>query len=260
MKNKVVILSLISFLSLNLYSNNINYVIPITSPKINKINISLKYKQHMYDLIVLNKELELLFNNDDFKSTSNTLEMDMKLKNNHAYYTTDYIENLLKVLNGIDPYNDFHILNNQGYIREVKDDFNKNYKMYLNNINNNLIDNSLEYRYKRIQENLDILSNNLKDGKDVREPSKNIYEDLIYTIQQVISDAIELKKYGLLQTFNRNDDYKYKIPTNWGQYGTTIIDILNFVLNGSHKNGFWGIKDYYKKELLDKENSKLIID
>jgi hypothetical protein len=271
MKNNLLKLGLISLLSLNLFGNSINinnsfnYVIPITPPKMNKVNISLKYEQYLYDLEMLDKEIKLLLNNRDFKFASHNLEMNMKLENKkfarNAYYTTDFLKNLLKVLEGVDPYNDFHILDNQGYIKKVKDDFNRDYKMYLKdiNINNNLIDNSLNYRLKRIKENLNVLSNNLKNGNDISAPLKNIYEDLIYSLEQVLDESIELRKYGIIKPFTRNNDYEYKMPTNWAQPGATIIGMLNFILNGSHKSGYWGIKDYYKKELLEKENSKLVI-
>jgi hypothetical protein len=247
MKNNLLKLGvLISILSLNyLYSNNINYVIPIQSYKQQQINKSLLLQQYIYDLKKLNEILKNLYNNDNFKFASQTAELE--IKNIKSYYSYDYIENLIKVLNGVDPYDDYHILNNQGYIKYIEDIYTDNYKMYENNKLNNLISTNLDYIKKDITHNLQLLSINLKKEDDIKPYLKNIFNDLIISLEEIKKETIQLKKSNIIKPFNKIIDYKYKMPTNWAQYRSTLIDILNFILNGAHKKSYLGIKDYYHK-------------
>jgi hypothetical protein len=164
MKNKLIYLGLFCSLSLNLHAldnnRNIEFVVPITPPKIKQIDTVLLLKQYIYDLKELNEILKVLYNNRNFKFASETAEL--RIKNSKSYYTVEYIENLLKVLNGVDPYNDFHILTGEGYIKYIEDIYGENYKMYENKRLNDLIIRDFSFRKKDIKENLKLLSLNLK--------------------------------------------------------------------------------------------------
>ena len=219
----IVVLSLT-----NLYSDDISYTTQIKSTKQNKINQALLLKQYLYDLKTLNEILQKLYNNKSFGFASNTAEMSVK---NNSLYSYDYISNLLHILKGYVPY--------------INDLYNDNYKMYLINIPNNLSKN-FDYIKNDIDKNLLKLSKNLKDEKNIRPILKQIFYDLILSLNEVNNETIQLKKLNIIKPFNEYIDKKYDLPTNWCQLDgkTTLADILNFILNGDKK--YRGIKYYYK--------------
>jgi hypothetical protein len=239
--------SLLFFFTINLYAKNINnnYIIPITPPKQQKVNICLLVRQYVYDLKKFNSILKKLYHDNNFRFVSQTAEL--KIKNTKSYYTVDYIENLLKVLNGVDPYDDFHILKNQGYIRYISDIYSDNYKMYEAKCPQSLINNNFDYIEKVINQNLKLLSKNFAEEKDLKPYLRNIFYYLIYVTKQIDEETLQLIKLGVIKPFDKYIDYKYNMPSNWAQYGATFTDILNFMLYGFHSKGYLGIEDYFNK-------------
>jgi hypothetical protein len=232
---------------------NIQYQIPIQVPKQQQINKAFLLKQYIYDLKRLNKILWVLYSDEDFREASSTAELG--IKNTKSYYTTGYIKNLIKVLNGVDPYNDYNILKNEGYIRYVQDLYNDNYKMYLANYPAPITKN-FDFIKENIMRNLEILDRQYEAQKNIKPALKNIFNQLIIALEEVYNETVKLVNLGVIKPFNKEIDYKYKMPNNWAQYNTTFAGMLNFILNGS--GDYLGIKDYYHK-IYENDNEGLII-
>ena len=254
-------LSLIAFLSSNLYANNINvvYSLSMQPQKNNEVQKALSLKQYLNDLEQLNIILNALYHNKSFKSASESAEL--AVKNSQSYYSYDFIENLLKILNGVDDRDDSIILHNSGYIAYIKNIYKNDYEMYLNNIPvNSLLNNNLKYLVKDINKNLKLLNNDLKNEKNIRPLLKQIFHDLIVALNNVNNETLQLKKMKILKVFTKYVDKKYHMPPNWAQTDgkTTLSDIVNFMLNGYKKGSYYGIKFYFDRLYLNNDRPLVI--
>ena len=243
------------------------YTIPIQKEKSIQIQKAVKVYQYLYDLKRLNEILKELYFNSSFKKASESAEL--AVKNTNSRYSIEYIEALLKVLNGIDPYNDSHIgyydSNKNiggGYIKDIEDKFNQNYQMYLENYPvNEVINKNFDVIKRKITYNLKKLEINLKNEKNIRPYLKNIFQNLIIALNEIMNETNELKNLGVLKPFTILEDEKYLIPKNWAQSDgkTTLAEIINFILNGDRRYKFYGIRYYYKKVYKDDTKPLVIV-
>ena len=211
------------------------YTIPLQKEKSLQIQKATKLYQYIYDLKKLNETLQMLYQNAKFKNITETAEL--SVKNIDSKYSYEYIEVLLKVLNGED--------GRSGYIRFIEDKFYK-YKSYLINFpKNELITKNFDIYKQNIENSL----KNLDYNKNVRPILKIIFENLIFALEEISKESDELKKLGVIKPFTNEDDERYSMPKNWAQTdGNTIFsDIVNFILKGDKKYNFYGLNYYYDK-------------
>jgi len=251
------ILKILLFFTLSFASTI--YTIPIQKEKSPQIQKAVKLYQYQYDLKQLNDILKILYFDNNFKESSETAELNVK--NIKSKYSFEYIKSLLKILNGINPYDDRIIgyYNSQtdiggGYIKDIKDKFNENYQMYLGNYPiNEVINKNFNIIKNNIIYNLQKLKINLKKEKNIRPYLKKIFQNLIIALDEIQNETNELKKLGVIKVFTNQEDKKYLIPKNWAQTdgNTTLANIINFILNGNRRYNFYGIKYYYNKVYQD---------
>jgi hypothetical protein len=252
---KLLLIFLSSIFFTNLYSfNNIEYEIQIQPQKQQQINKAVLLKQYLYDLKKLNEILWLLYSDKSFRYVSHTAELE--IKNSKSYYTTEYIKNLIRVLDGVDPYNDFNILN-KGYMKYIEDIYNDNYKMYLTNYPA-VITKNFDVIENTIKENLVLLNKQYKAQKNVKPALRNIFNELLIALSEVYEETAKLVNLKVIKPFDKRIDYKYKMPNNWAQYNTTLAGMLNFIINGSEKYNYLGIKDYYNQVYKDDTQGLII--
>jgi hypothetical protein len=249
-----IMMLLFGFMSNVLAFQDLNYEIQIKPMKQQQINKAVLLKQYLYDLKKLEEILWLLYSDKSFRYASHTAEL--KIKNSKSYYTTEFIKNLIRVLDGVDPYNDFNILN-KGYIKYIEDIYNDDYKMYLTNYPAVITKNFDEIE-NTIKENLEILDRQYEAQKNIKPALRNIFNQLIIALQEVYDETVELVNLGVIEPFNKRIDYKYSMPNNWAQYNTTLAGMLNFILNGSKKYHYLGIKDYYNQVYKDDTQGLII--
>jgi len=255
-------LFMILFLTLNA---SIIYTIPLQKEKTIKIKKAIQLYQYNHDLNVLNKILFMLYKNQTFKEASETAEFN--IKNNNSLYTYEFIENLLTILNGINPTNSktigYYNKNRNiggGYLKYIKDKL-KNYIPYIANYPvNPLITKNFDYLEKEVKKELNILNNHFNNSQNVKSELKIIIKDLIIMLSEVKIETNKLKEMNIIKPFNNYDITKYLMPKNWAQTDgkTTLSDILNFIINGDKKYHLYGIKDYYNK-IYNNDLNKLII-
>ena len=234
------------------FAQNLNYSVILSKSKSAQIHKSESLYQYLYDLEKLNEILKLL-DNPTFKEITNTAEMNIKTDN--SPYTFEYIRDLLKVLNGVNPEDDsiigYYDKKNDiggGYIKYIKDKFNNNYIFYLTNIPyKSLIVKNFDGFEKRIKTNLNILKKNYEEEKNLKVALKKIYVYLILSLSEIEKETKELRKENIIKPFNDYIDTKYALPRNLAQTRATLYDIINFVLNGDKKYNILGIRDYYEK-------------
>jgi len=230
------------------------YTIPIQKEKSLQIQQAVKIYQYLYDLKKLNEILKKLYFSNGFKKASESAEL--AIKNPKSKYSYEDIEILLKILNGVNPYNDsigsydFEKNIGGGYIKDIKDKFNEKYKMYLDNYPlSEVINKNFNVIEKNINYNLQQLNINLKREKNIRPFIKNIFQNLIIALNEIMNETNKLKNLGILKPFTIGEDKKYLMPNNWAQTdgNTTLADIINFILNGSKKYNFYGVKYFYDR-------------
>jgi len=210
-----------------------NYLVPVQKEKSLQIQKAIKLYQYLYDLKKLDEILQLLYKNKKFKNLSETAEL--SIKNINSRYSYEYIEALIKILNGKN--------GKSGYIRYIEDKLYR-YRAYLINYpKDEVISKNFDFYEKNIQNELDKLNYN----RNIRPVLRVIFENLIFVLEEVAQETIELKKLGIINPFTNKDDEKYLIPKNWAQPDgkTTLANIINFILNGDKKYGFYGINFYY---------------
>jgi len=209
------------------------YTIPIQKEKSIQIQKAVKLYQYIYDLKKLNEILEMLYNNKKFKELSETAEL--SVKNINSKYSYEYIKALLRILNGES--------GKRGYIKYIEDKFYR-YQGYLRDYpKNEVLTKNFDFYEKNIQQEL----NKLNYNKNIRPVLKTIFENLIFALEDISQETMELKTSGIIKPFSSEDDEKYLMPKNWAQTDgkTTLDDIINFILNG--EGDFYGIKFYYDK-------------
>jgi len=243
------------------------YTIPIQKEKSIQIQKAIDVYQYQYDLKKLNDILKMLYFDDDFKEASETAEL--SVKNSKSKYSVEYIEALLKVLNGVNPNNESVIGYYDsseniggGYIKDIEDKFNENYKMYLGNYPvNDAINKNFDSIKNNIAYNLQKLKINLKKEKNIRPYLRGIFQNLIIALEEIENETNQLKKSGVIKVFTNQEDNKYLMPKNWAQTDgdTTLADIINFIINGSKRYNFYGIKYYYDKIYQDDTKPFVII-
>jgi len=234
------------------------YTIPIQKEKSLQIQKAVKVYQYLYDLKKLNEILKKLYFSNDFKKASETAEL--SVKNPKSKYSYEDIEVLLKILNGVNPYNDsigFYDSEKNiggGYIKDIEDKFDEKYQMYLDDYPlSEVINKNFNVIEKNINYNLQRLNINLKREKNIRPFIKNIFQNLIIALNEIINETNELKNLGVLKPFTISEDEKYLMPKNWAQTdgNTTLADIVNFILNGDKRYNFYGIEYFYDKIYKD---------
>ena len=87
------------------------------------------------------------------------------------------------------------------------------------------------------------------------------FHDFIVALNNVNKETLQLKKMGVLEVFTKYVDKKYHMPLNWAQTDckTTLSDIVNFMLNGYKKGGYYGIKFYFDRLYLNNNRPLVII-
>jgi len=243
------------------------YTIPLQKEKSLQTQKAVNLYQYQYDLKRFNNILKTLYFDKGFKKASESAEL--AVKNPKSNYSVEYIGALLKVLNGIDPYNDSRIGYYDsskniggGYVKYIKDKFNEEYQMYLKNYPlNEVINKNFDVIKKNINYNLHQLNNNLKKEKNIRPFLKRIFQNLIISLKEIENETNELKNLGVIKSFTIQEDEKYLMPKNWAQTDgkTTLADIISFILNGNKKYNFYGIKYYYDK-IYDNTKPFVIMD
>ncbi len=233
------------------FAQNLNYAVILSKTKSVQIYKSEILYQYLYDLEQLNEILKLL-NNPTFKEITKIIEMNFKTDS--SPYSFEYIKNLLKVLNGINPEDDsiigYYDKNNDiggGYIKYIKDKFNNYYIFYLANIPyKNLIVKNFDRFKERIKTNLNILKKDYEEENNLKIRLKQIYFYLIVSLSEIENETKELQKENIIKPFNNYIDTKYALPRNIVKNKTTLYDIINFILNGNKKYKILGIRDYYE--------------
>jgi len=233
------------------FSNNINYSIPLQKEKALQIKNAVNLYQYIYDLKKLKEILELLINNNSFKEISKSAELNFK--NTNSLYSVGYIKHLLEVLKGKNC--------NKGYIQDMKDKFNLKYEIYINNYPyKQLINKNFDVIKNRIQNSLIKLDQNFKKENNLKPYLNTIFSNLIMALEEIKNETLKLKDKNIIIPFTKKEDNKYCMPKNWAQTDgkTTLIDIINFILNGDKKYHLYGIKDYYNL-FYQKSNPFIII-
>ena len=235
-----VFISLIfSFFS---YGGEIRPFYPLHKQKEEKIRKALFLKQYIYDLKGLNSILKKLYYNEDFKFATKSAEM--LVKNLRSPYTVEYIEHLLTVLNGKD--------GNSGYINYVDYIYQNLFFMYIYDIPaDELLTRNFDFIESKIDRDLQRLAVNLKNEDNIRPELKSIFQNLMIALNEIKEETEELKKQHMIKPFNRYIDNKFNLPENWAQYGSTLDEIIDFILNGDKKNKIQGILFYYYKVYRD---------
>ena len=264
-KKTIKIFVLFFLLFTNSYSieNKIYYTVQIKKEKSLKIQKAMDLYQYQYDLNIVNETLYMLYKNSDFKFATKTIEMNLKLENRYNRYTTDSIETLLKLFNGVNPknkrfipYYNSKIDEGGGYIKYIKDKYERDFSIYLYNYpKDNLINNNFLLLQKEIKKELENLKVALKNEDNVKKPLKIIMGNLIKMLEEIKLETYNLRKEGVLKPFENYDVNKYCMPENWAQTDgdTTLVEILNFILYGDTvkikgiKYNIYGIVDYYEK-------------
>lgn len=237
---------------------NVSYANEIYSQeKLIQIQKAQDLSQYYYDLQKMNEILNILYNSEKFKNITTTAEDMNNLKTSNGKYSYEYIEMLIKLLNGINPNNDiigYYDKNKDiggGYIKFIQDK-NKDYSMFLLN-KNNVIKN-FDVIENRIKQQLKILNPN----NNVKKNLKVIFHNLIFALNEIKIQTDLLKKEGIIKPFTKYDDYRYLMPYNLAQIDgkTTLSDIINFILNYKNRTG---IKVYYLKFYRNDFNSYSIL-
>ena len=261
-----VLKGIIFFFVVICYGENVFYTTPLYKQKSEEIQKALKLYQYLYDLEKLNQTLKMLYFNDAFKRASETAEMG--IKNLKSKYTFEYIQALLKLLNGVNPYNDAKIgyySDNKGggYIQLIKDKFNNNYKMFVINYPyKSAINKNFKLLEENIRQNLKSLEYNLNNGKNIKPLLKRIFNNLILMLEEVEQETKELSKLKIISPFTKEIDERYLLPQNWAQTDgeTTLAEIIDFILNGDRKYHFYGIKFYYERFYKDDLKPFIILE
>ncbi len=224
------------------YSGEVNSIYLLPKQKEGKIKKALFLKQYIYDLESLNDILKELYSSEEFKFATKSAEM--LVKNLRSPYTVEYIEHFLQVLNGED--------GNSGYIAYIKYIYQNLYLMYIYDIDTDkLLTRNFDFIQNKIDKNLQRLSINLKNEDNIRPELKSIFQDLMIALNEIKEETEKLKNQHMIKPFNRYIDKKFNLPTNWAQYGSTLDEIIDFILNGDKKNKIQGIMLYYYKVYRD---------
>lgn len=265
-KSLKIILSSIIITFTYSYANSI-YTIPLQKQKSSQIQNALQVYQYKYDLNRLNDILKKLYYSKSFKEASTTAEL--AVKNVNSKYSTEYIEALLKILNATDPTDDrvigyYDPTQNigGGYLKEINDLFNDEFKMYLINYPvNSVITKNFDSINTNIKTALDNLKYKLNRHQNIRPALKTIFQNLIFALKEIEQETVNLKNLHIIHPFTTEDDDKYLMPKNWAQTDgdTDLAAIINFILNGDKHYNLLGIKYYYDKVYKD-DSKPLVID
>lgn len=244
---KLFLILVLLFVSISQLNAKYTYFFELDFPKKEKINKAILFNQYLYDLELLKKELRLLKQDKNFVFVSKTAEM--PLKNDRSLYSYQYINNFLKVIEGKN--------GKKGYIAFIKDIFVGRCYYYLNTNKRlkDIINTGFEKVYKDTKKDLNVLKEKLKKQENIRPILRNIFEKLIFELEEISDETKKLK----IPVFTKKMDDLYNMPYNWAQIDgkTHLNDIINFILNGDKKYKIRGIKYYY--ENIYNKPQKLII-